>query len=43
VYALFRVHDGSWERDVVFLALVGLTVTVVFAGLKASAARGERS
>jgi hypothetical protein len=43
VYALFRLHDGSWERDVVFLALVGLTVTVVFAGLKASAARGERS
>jgi hypothetical protein len=43
VYALFRLHDGSWERDIVFLALVGLVVTVVIAGLKASAARGERS
>ena len=43
MFALFRLHDRAWERDVVFLALVGLTVTVVFAGLKASAARGERS
>ena len=39
MFALFRLQDRTWERDVVFLALVGLTVTVVFAGLKASAAR----
>jgi predicted cobalt transporter CbtA len=43
VYALFRLHDESWERDVVFLALLGLTVAVVFASLKASAARREDS
>ena len=43
VYALFRLHDGTWERDLVFLAVLGLTVTVVLAGLKTSAARRKSS
>lgn len=43
VFALFRLHDRSWERDVVFLAVAGLTVVLVIAGLKASAARRESS
>jgi hypothetical protein len=43
LFALFRLHDGSWERDVVFLAVAGLTGVVVIAGLKASAARRESS
>ena len=43
MFALFRLHDRSWERDVVFLALAGLTVVVVIAGLKTSATRRESS
>ena len=43
MFALFRLHDRAWERDVVFLALAGLTVVVVIAGLKTSAARRETS
>jgi hypothetical protein len=43
MFALFRLHDGTWERDVVFLAVAGLTGVVVIAGLKTSAARRESS
>jgi hypothetical protein len=43
VFALFRLYDRSWERDVVFLNVAGLTVVLVIAGLKASAARREPS
>lgn len=43
LYALFRLHDGSWERDIVFLAVAGLTGFVVIAGIKANAARRESS
>jgi hypothetical protein len=41
--ALFRLRDRTWERDVVFLAVAGLTGVVVIAGLKVSAARRESS
>ena len=43
MYALFRLHDGTWERDIVFLAVAGLSFAVVVAGLKTSAARREGS
>ena len=43
MYALFRLQDRPWERDIVFLALVGLTSTVVIAALKVSAKRRKSS
>jgi hypothetical protein len=43
MYALFRLQDRPWERDIVFLALVGLTCTVVIAALKVSAKRRTSS
>ncbi|HET7759806.1 MAG TPA: hypothetical protein VFK62_07775 [Gaiellaceae bacterium] len=43
MYALFRLQDRTWERDVVFLAVAGLTGVVVIAGLKVSAARRTSS
>jgi hypothetical protein len=43
VFALFRLQDRTWERDAVFLAVAGLTVVVVIAGLKISVARRKRS
>jgi Ca2+/Na+ antiporter len=43
MFALFRLQDRTWERDVVFLAVAGLTVVVVIAGLKASVARRKSS
>jgi hypothetical protein len=45
MFALFRLQDRTWERerDVVFLAVVGLTGVVVIAGLKVSAARRKSS
>jgi hypothetical protein len=43
MYALFRLQDQTWERDVVFLAVAGLTGVVVIAGLKVSAARRTSS
>jgi hypothetical protein len=39
LFALFLLHDRAWARDIVFLAVVGLTGVVVIAGLKVSAAR----
>jgi hypothetical protein len=43
MFALFRLQDRTWERDVVFLAVAGLTGVVVIAGLKVSAARRKSS
>ena len=43
MFALFRLQDRTWERDVVFLAVAGLTGVVVIAGLKVSAARRKTS
>ena len=43
MFALFRLQDRTWERDVVFLAVAGLTGVVVMAGLKVSAARRKSS
>ena len=43
MFALFRLHDRTWERDFVFAAVAGLSAYVVFAGLKVSGARGESS
>jgi hypothetical protein len=43
MYALFRLEDRPWERDFVFLALVGLTSTVVIAALKVSTKRRKSS
>jgi len=43
MFALFRLHDRAWERDVVFLVVAGLTVAVVIVALKTSAARRESS
>jgi uncharacterized membrane protein YozB (DUF420 family) len=41
MFALFRLHDRTWERDFVFAAVAGLTAFVAIVGLKASAARRE--
>jgi cell division protein FtsW (lipid II flippase) len=43
MFALFRLQDRTWERDVVFIAIAGLTVVVVITGIKTSAARRESS
>jgi hypothetical protein len=43
IFALFRLQDRPWERDIVFLALVGLTSTVVIAALRVSAKRRKSS
>ena len=43
MFALFRLHDRTWERDFVFAAVAGLSGFVVFVGLKVSAARRQSS
>jgi len=43
MFALFRLQDRAWERDLVFLCVAGLSFAVVIVGLKASAARRDTS
>jgi len=43
MFALFRLHDRTWERDFVFAAVAGLTAFVAIVGLKVSAARRKSS